>query len=411
MKIGAKRLAFLAIGIAILIAVGAAISSTVFLKSTPRLSGNNNTVTNSSAASHENITQAVANPKKSISVISTISAFPFVQRWTAQYNNEGQALATVQVSYIDELSAQAFRGSSLVIVGNISSTHRNISYIPVSAQAVAIVYNIPSFPDVPSGLKLDANLTSLIFNGTISEWDDKAIKDSNPNLNLPHQKIIVVHEDTNSSSLRLVRKYVSPNIIKWRYNDGSSITAAGPVELAEIVRKTPYSIGYVDFSFAIQTKMTFAAIANQHDGDYVAPSMDSIGKAIKNAIQIQKTNNNNTNNNESITTATPPFINSSKLGNGSYPIVGLYYAALIANNNNNNLSADRNATLDFVKWIIDRNGGQQTLAEVQYPPIYNYNGSLIGMEARPIITKRIDNNTTASVQKKAQVFNMLLITP
>jgi ABC-type phosphate transport system substrate-binding protein len=64
------------------------------------------------------------------------------------------------------------------------------------------------------------------------------------------------------------------------------------------------------------------------------------------------------------------MINSSRLGNSSYPIVGLYYAALADN------ASSRNATLDFVKWIISENGGQQTLSEVQYPSIYRDNDPL-----------------------------------
>jgi len=333
--------------------------------------------TSTTSNNNDNGSQAATIPKKTVNVISIMSAFPFVQRWAAQYNDDDRALAKVQVSFSDEVNVKRARGNDLAIVGNVS-TNDNISYVPVSAQAVAIVYNIPSFPDVPSGLNLDANLSSLIFNGTITEWDDKSIKNLNQNLNLPHKKIIIIHEGVNSSSSDLLRKYILPDIIMWPDN-GSAITASGSDELASLVRKTPYSIGYVDFSYAIQTKMTFAAIANPHSGRYIIPSIDSIGQAVNTAVQIQ--NASNTNNQ---TTSFPPFINSSRLGNSSYPIVGLYYAALVAPGNNS--SADRNATLDFVKWVTDRSGGQQVLSEVQYPPIYNYDGSL-ATYTQAIITK------------------------
>jgi hypothetical protein len=32
--------------------------------------------------------------------------------------------------------------------------------------------------------------------------------------------------------------------------------------------------------------------------------------------------------------------------------------------------------LDFLKWIVTESGGQQTLLEVQYPPIYSGNEQL-----------------------------------
>ena len=72
------------------------------------------------------------------------------------------------------------------------------------------------------------------------------------------------------------------------------------------------------------------------------------------------------------TNLTPPFINASRLGNTSYPLVGLYYAIIPENNDIN-----RNATLDFVSWIIDQGKGQETLSEVQYPSIYQDNELLV----------------------------------
>jgi ABC-type phosphate transport system substrate-binding protein len=355
-----KRQLTLAIaGIALVIA--GAISAALLFQPTPEKPNNG---TETAAA---NVTQ-----KTIINVISTKSAFPFVQRWAAQYNNE-QSAATVQVSYLED--ADLRENNNLAIVGGISS--RNNSYIPVSAQAVAIVYNLPSFPDIPSGLKLDANLLSRIFNGSIAEWNDAAIKNLNPELNLPNNRIVVFHEDTDSrSSTTLLKRYLSSDAIKW---PDSSNTASGPDELAAMVRKTPYSIGYVDFSYAIQTKMTFAAVANP-SGKYVIPSIDSVGQAANTSMQIQNASGINQ------ATATPPMINSSRLGNSSYPIIGLYYAALAHS------ASNRNATLDFVKWITSENGGQQTLSEIQYPPIYRDNEPLAAY------AEAIRNNTIGTTK-------------
>lgn len=312
---------------------------------------------NTTGTTIDNATQtAVA--KKTINVISTKPAFQLVQRWAAEYNN-GQSAATVQVSYLEEA---AMRGDSdLAITGNVSLY--NSSYVPLSAQAVAIVYNLPGFPDISSGLKLDASVLSRIFAGNITEWNDPAIKGANQNLNLPNERIVIFYDSVDSnSSESLLQQYLSSGI-KWP--EGSTATL-GPDELAAMVRKTPYSIGYVDFAYAVQTKMTFAAIKNTH-GEYVIPSMDSIGQAADTAIQIQNASSTN-----QTAIVAPPFINSSNLGNSSYPIVGLYYADTPRIND-----SGRNATLDFVRWIINENGGQQTLSEVQYPPIYLDNKPLI----------------------------------
>lgn len=309
-----------------------------------------------------------------IDIVSTTSAFPFVQRWVAQYEN--QQLATsgnVDVDYLTDREIIVAEGGSdrsdLAIVGVPDENNNNILYIPVSAQAVAIVYNIPSFPDIPSGLRLNSTTLFLILNGSITRWDDAAIKNLNPSLNLPDERIVVVHsgDDNNNSSssassLVLLNQYLGLPSLSWPKND--SIAASGPAELAEMVRKIPYSVGYVDFSYAVQTRMTYAAIGDAN-GDYIVPSTQSIGRAVDVALQFH---NSSTDRSSSEQQQPPPTINASRLVNGSYPIVGFYYAGLLTNYDKE--GRDDVATLDFVKWIISEGGGQQTLLEVQYPPIY-----------------------------------------
>lgn len=227
----------------------------------------------------------------------------------------------------------------MIIVGHIQNTIGS-RYVSVSPQAAAIVYNIPSFPDVPSGLRLNASLLYQIFNGSITRWDDPAIRDLNEGLNLPSERIVIVHEAGNSSTLALVERYLSTPVT-W---SESSIRVMGPDELATTVRTMPYSIGYVDFSYATQTRMTFAALDS--GSEYVLPSSDSIEMAIDTGLQNDTAN---------------VIINASRFDNSSYPLTGLYYASL---------GQESNATLDFIDWITS-DEGQRVLAEVQYPLIYS----------------------------------------
>ena len=319
-----------------------------------------------------------------IDIVSTTSAFPFVQRWAAQYENQQLASSgNVNVDYLADREIIVAEGASgrrsdLAIVGVPDENNNNTLYIPVSAQAVAIVYNIPGFPDIPSGLRLNSTMLFLILNGSITQWDDAAIKDLNPGLNLPDERIIVVHSDddndnvNSSSSLMLLNQYLGLQSLNWPKNN--SITTSAPAELAEMVRKTPYSVGYVDFSYAVQTRMTYAAIGDA-DGDYVVPSTQSIGRAVDVALQFH-----NSSTDRSPSQQQPPTINTSRLVNGSYPIVGLYYASLLANDDDK--EGANAATLDFVEWIISEGGGQQTLLEVQYPPIYLGNNKQLAIYAK-----------------------------
>jgi ABC-type phosphate transport system substrate-binding protein len=286
-------------------------------------------------------------PKEIVSVASARSAFPFVQRWISQYNNDASAPGSIEIGYYLEGPSIP---SDLAIVGDIRHAVNGSRSIPVSAQAVVLVYNIPSFPDVPSGMKLNASLLASILNGNVTQWNDPAIKSLNQDLNLPAERIIVVREKGNSSSLTLLESYVSTDI-RWPAN---SISVLGPDELATTVRKTPYSIGYVDFSYATQTRMTFASVANP-GGEYVLPSTDSIYQAVNSSMQVQNVTGIN-----QTASFIAPTMNASVLGNGSYPLTGLYYASVPDNASN--------ATLAFAEWMT--NGGQRTLSEVQYPSIY-----------------------------------------
>jgi ABC-type phosphate transport system substrate-binding protein len=305
--------------------------------------------------------------KPAIHILSVRSAFPFVDRWVAQYNNDDQARAIVTVSYLEEASI-GLDELALIDSGGIAKNGKNNSYyVPVSAQAIAIVYNVPGFPDIPSGLRLDADTLFLILNGTITHWNDPAIEMLNKDLNLPDEKLRVVHERVNGSLDLIIR---SPSNFTWPID---SIEASGPDELAATVRKTPYSIGYTDFSYAIQTKMTYAAMETR-GGEYVVPSIDSIREAAETGLELR-------NNTDLDPTVLPPVINASKLGNSSYSLVGLYYIAIgsntvnytgVSQTDNTTHNIKRDATLDLVRWIIS-DKGQQTLSEVGYPALYRDN--------------------------------------
>jgi phosphate transport system substrate-binding protein len=339
--------------------------------------------TNDSSSNNQTAATTATIMPTTIDIISTTSAFPFVQRWVAQYENQQLAASgNVNVDYLADREIIVAEGggsdrSDLAIVGvpDENENNNNILYVPVSAQAVAIVYNIPSFPDIPSGLRLNSTTLFLILNGSITRWDDAAIKDLNPSLNLPDERIVVVHNDddnnnisnSSTSSLVLLNQYLGLPSLSWPKND--SIAASGPAELAEMVRKIPYSVGFVDFSYAVQTRMTYAAIGGA-DGDYIVPSTQSIGRAVDVALQFHNSSTDRSSSSQR-QQQPPPTINASRLVNDSYPIVGFYYAGLLANDDKE--GRDDVATLNFVEWIISEGGGQQTLIEVQYPPIYPSN--------------------------------------
>ena len=332
--------------------------------------------------------------------LSTPSAFLFTDRWVAQYNME-EHLGKVQATYsnqvdsigaLDNASVEGLVSSSadFVITGNVSQNSSDFGtarILPISPQAIAIVYNVPGFPDVPSGLKLDPLTLSAILSGNATLWDDQRIAALNPEIVLPHQRIVLVGSPQDSAASRLVDQYVSASNASIAWHD-AELFADNPSDVAAAVRRTPNSIAYVDFTFAVQTRMTYAALQNA-DGDFVLPGSETIGKAIMNgtlADSLAEANGTMLET-QNATTTTIPTIDIGSLGNGSYPVVSFYYVVFqspqgmdIANLTSvasNITEAERReaATIELVHWISGEDG-QRMLGDLQYSQIYDIHDAL-----------------------------------
>lgn len=350
--------------------------------------------------------------KTSLSVLSSPATFPFVERWAAQYNN-GRNLGTVQPFY----SADADDANIPVLYSNVSSfltdhsadlavsgravqptdnfTYTGSVFLPVSPQAIVIVYNVPGFPDLSSGLKLDAPTLYAVLSGNATHWNDPRIQELNPDLNLPGEPIVVVHERKSGSATGLLEQYLN-STIAW---PESSQAADSPDTLSAAVRQTPFSIGYVDFSNAVQTRMTYADLQNS-DGEYVVPSSDSIGRAVQNGTIVHEP--------EDSEMTLPPTVSVGQLGNGSYPVVGFYYVAFIDAPGAQS-SEKAAASLDFARWISGESG-QQMLADVQYPSVYDWNDELAPLAAAlaaGMQTARFENATNLTNNSNDSVYGQV----
>lgn len=342
-----------------------------------------------------------------VSALSSPSALPFVEKWVAQYNSE-RNLGSVNVNYSDRAddasipllysNISAFladRSADLAIASRPVAAKGNFTYagsvfLPVSPQAVAVVYNIPSLPDVPSGLRLDPATLHAVLSGNATYWDDTRIKSLNLNTSLPHKQIVVVHEGPAGSASDMLGRYLasaSNGTFAW---PESSLAADSANSLSAMVRQTPYSIGYVDFAFAAQTRMTYASLQNS-DGQYLMPSADSIGAAVRNGTVVNNPALVNDTGPGNAAPASPPTISIGQLGNGSYPVVGFYYAAFsdraAANGvNETALRGKDAAVIDLVRWMAEREG-QQVLRDLQYPSVYEQSKDLEAFADRVLGTR------------------------
>ncbi len=159
---------------------------------------------------------------------------------------------------------------------------------PAVIGGVTPVVNIPG---IQAGqLKLDSKTFCNIFLGKITYWDDVTVKKTNPSLRLPHKKITVVHRSDGSGTTAIFTHYLSEVCNDWRNKVGegkavqwpTGIGGKGNEGVANYVKRTKYSIGYVEYAYAKQSKLAHTKLRNR-SGSFVEPNFETFSDAAKTA--------------------------------------------------------------------------------------------------------------------------------
>jgi phosphate transport system substrate-binding protein len=142
----------------------------------------------------------------------------------------------------------------------------------------------------PNDLVLDGPTLANIFLGKITKWDDPAIKKLNPDVKLPSNAIVVVHRSDGSGTTFIFTDYLSKVSPDWSDNVGANTSVEWPAGLgakgnegvANNVIQTKGAIGYVEYAYALENKMTSVKMINK-DGKAIAPSAAAFQAAAANA--------------------------------------------------------------------------------------------------------------------------------
>ena len=142
----------------------------------------------------------------------------------------------------------------------------------------------------PGELVLDGPTLAKIFLGVVAKWDDEAIKKLNPKAKLPSDAIAVVHRSDGSGTTFNFTNYLNKVSPDWKDKVGSDASVEWPVGIgakgnegvANNVVQTKGSIGYVEYAYAKQNKLTYANMVNK-DGKTVAPELKSFQAAAASA--------------------------------------------------------------------------------------------------------------------------------
>jgi phosphate transport system substrate-binding protein len=142
----------------------------------------------------------------------------------------------------------------------------------------------------PGELVFDGETLANIYLGKITKWDDAAIAKLNPKLKLPTDAITVVRRSDGSGTTFNFTDYLSKASADWKSKVGSGtavewpagVGAKGNEGVAGNISQTKNSIGYVEYAYAKQNKLTFAALINKA-GKTVQPTVAAFQAAAANA--------------------------------------------------------------------------------------------------------------------------------
>ncbi len=142
----------------------------------------------------------------------------------------------------------------------------------------------------PGQLKLTSDVIANIHLGKITKWNDKAISDLNPGVNLPALAITVVHRADGSGTTFIWTNYLSKANADFQKTVGEGTAVKWPVGVggkgnegvAVQVQRIKGAFGYVEYAYAKKNKITHAQLKNR-DGNFVQPSDDTFKAAAANA--------------------------------------------------------------------------------------------------------------------------------
>jgi phosphate transport system substrate-binding protein len=286
--------------------------------------------------------------------------YPIYSKWFSEYQG---AHPGVSINYqsigsgggIKQMTGGLvdFGASDLPMTDDqLAASKVKLIHIPTVIGAVVPVFNVPGVQDV----KFSGEVLSDIYLGKITQWNDPRIVKDNPGVNLPSQKIIVVHRSDGSGTTYIFTDYLSKVNPDWANGPGKGSSPSWPCGVggkgnegvAGLVRQLPGAIGYVELIFALQNHITFGEVKNA-SGAWTRASIEGVTAAAASVKQMPADYR------VSITNAP---------GKDAYPISSFTWL-LIATKSAD--PAKGKVIKDMLSWIV--NNGENEVSALSYAPL------------------------------------------
>jgi len=224
---------------------------------------------------------------------------PLYNRWMQEY---GKRNSTIQLRYLtvgtSEGIKQISHGAGDFGAGESQLTDKErkeggLIELPVVLIGIVPIYNLP---DVHQELRLSGEVLAGIFLGDVKMWNAPQIAKLNSGVDLPNLPIQVVNRPAGKGSNFVFTEFLSKASAKFRAEIGISPSPKWPVgspaerssDMADKVKNTPGSIGYVEYEYAVKGNISQAAVLNAA-GKFVKASDKSIAAACQ-AVEAPRWN-------------------------------------------------------------------------------------------------------------------------
>ena len=288
--------------------------------------------------------------------------YPLYSKWAHKYHE----ITGVKVNYQSIGSGggiNAIKSKTVDFAGSDAPLKKDeldkagLAQFPMVMGGVTPVVNLPGIQ--PGQIKLTSGLLADIFLGKVTKWNDATIATTNPGVKLPDLGISVVHRSDGSGTTWLFTNYLDKVSVEWHTKVGTEksvkwptgVGAKGNEGVAANVKTIAGAIGYVEYAYAIESKMCHTQLRNR-DGNFVQPTTDTFAAAAAGADWQNA----------------PGFyvVLTDQPGAQSWPITGATFV-LLQKNREEKDRAKAQAALKFFDWCFTH--GDALAKELNYVPM------------------------------------------
>jgi phosphate transport system substrate-binding protein len=219
---------------------------------------------------------------------------PLYQRWFQDFNKSNPKLQINYQSVGSGAGVKQFTEGTVDFGASDTAmkdeeiakvpTDKGVLMLPMTAGSIVFAYNLADVPD----LKLPRDVYVDILLGKITKWNDPKIATANPGAKLPDQTINVIFRSDGSGTTGVFTKHLSAISPEWKEKVGEDKSVQWPVGVGgkgnegvtAQIQQTPGAIGYVEYGYAKNNNLKFAALENK-SGKFIVASEASASKTLE----------------------------------------------------------------------------------------------------------------------------------